>query len=71
MPSVGPPGPYFEVSEYYDEYSGAVYSNLFIGIVYGEAQETSRSRPILSHCTTQMITGAYIVIYITSVYVLL
>lgn len=58
--------------ETYRLYRVAVYSNLFNGIVYGEGQQT---RPIskffLTHCALNIITGAYIVAYVTSVYVLL
>jgi hypothetical protein len=56
---------------YYCLYGQAVYGNLSIGMIYGEGQETHRYSPKLSQCSLIMITGAYIVVYLTSVYVLL
>jgi hypothetical protein len=49
-------------------YKSAVYSNLLTGIVYGEEQLLVQ---FISHCALHMITGAYILVYVTSVYVLL
>ena len=43
----------------------AVLTTLLTGIAYGEGQEIRR------HRVMNMITGAYIVVYITSVYVIL
>ena len=49
----------------YYQRKAAVSFTLFVGIAYGEGQEIPR------HCVMNMITGAYIVVYIASVYVLL
>ena len=52
----------------YNDYKVAVYDNLFGGMVYGRGQETRRSSSIF------LVTdpaGAYIVVYATSVYILL
>jgi hypothetical protein len=56
----------------YDQYGVAVYSNLLTRIVYGEGKKNCRySSKFLNHFALHMITGAYIMVYMTSVYILL
>ena len=56
---------------YYCLYKQAVYGNLTTGTMYGEGQETHRHSPKLNRYSLHMITGAYIAVYVTSVYVIL
>ena len=56
--------------DYHHPYRVAVYTNLFTGTILGEGQET-RCRLISKPLLPGMIIGVYIIVYITSVYVLL
>ncbi|KAH9026224.1 hypothetical protein EDB84DRAFT_1677720 [Lactarius hengduanensis] len=69
MSSNSSPNIQINVLSYDDEYKQAVYDNLFVGIVYGEGQESAVATPVseLVRCTT----GVYIVLYVASVHVLL
>jgi hypothetical protein len=57
-----------DVAAYYFQYKLTVYDNLFVGIVYGEEQAT---RCCFSSFLTLFLAGIYIVLYVTSVYILL
>ena len=54
--------------ELYKTYKATVLSNLFMGIVFGELT-LSIPRHIVSH--TSLYAGAYVVLYGTSLYILL
>lgn len=57
-----------DLAAFYFQYKLTVYDNLFVGIVYGEEQWTHHCYSI---SLTFLITGIYIVLYVTSVYILL
>lgn len=56
---------------YYPQYKAAVYDNLITGVVYGKEQKTRCYLSILSYNVLGMVTGIYIVAYVTSAYILL
>lgn len=55
---------------FYFQYKLTVYCNLFVGIVYGEGQVTRRCCLRFS-VTVLYFAGVYIVLYVTSVHILL
>ncbi|KAH9021761.1 hypothetical protein EDB84DRAFT_1619909 [Lactarius hengduanensis] len=55
---------------FYDRYKLTVYNNLFVGIVYGEGQQTCCCDFSLRHIVLS-IAGVYIVLYVASVHILL
>ena len=57
-----------DVAAFYFQYKLTVYDNLFVGIVYGEEQAT---RHCYSSLLAHFVAGIYIVLYVTSVYILL
>ena len=59
-----------DLAAYYFQYKLTVYDNLFVGIVYGEEQQTRRCYSSFS-TTVLFFTGIYMVLYVTSVYILL
>ena len=59
-----------DVAAYYFQYKLTVYDNLFVGIVYGEEQANRRCYSTFS-ATVLFLAGIYIVLYVTSVYILL
>ena len=68
------PDPFELQTMFYYQYGVAVYSNLFTGIVYGERHKrlaVTRPTQFLNQCALNMITGAYIVVYVISTYVIL
>ena len=61
-----------DAAAYYYQYKSTVYDNLFVGIVYGEGLRY-RDLPLLLQFLSRhaLVTGVYIVLYATSVHILL
>ncbi len=59
-----------DAAAYYLQYELTVYDNLCVGIVYGEGQETCRCYSSFL-ANVLYLAGVYIVLYATSVHILL